>query len=36
LSRYHTQLDNLIKDIQNKEQSIAMYESVKKELECVA
>ena len=36
LSRYHTQLDNLIKDIQNKEESIAMYESVKKELECVA
>lgn len=36
LSRYHTQLDNLIKDIQNKEQSIAMYESVKKELESVA
>lgn len=36
LSRYHKQLDNLIKDIQNKEQSIAMYESVKKELENVA
>lgn len=36
LSRYHTQLDNLIKDIQNKEESIAMYESVNKELECVA
>lgn len=36
LSRYHKQLDNLIKDIQNKEQSIVMYEKVKKELEAIA
>jgi len=36
LSKYHSELDKKIKEIQDKEQYIAMYESVKKELENVA
>lgn len=36
LSKYHSKLDTLIKEIQDGERYIAMYESVKKELENIA
>lgn len=35
LERYRSQLDTLIKDIQNREESMAMYESIQKEIEAL-